>query len=141
MGLFVWTLYKTSSGKGTPPKYKQIRSMKNGTAKISSNAKETFYFSFLVTPGGGQANWHKIPAFANSFCAPALTSTLTNLQGVQHMDHLNREGRFTHNDLYIDEELKDMCIFLEKEKRRESTMCLIWRCGKFVPCILPFASI
>ena len=92
---------------------------------MSSNAKETFYFSFLVTPGGGQANWHKIPAFANSFCAPALTSTLTNLQGVQHIDHLIKGGRSTHKDLYIDEEWKDMCILLEK-KKEEKVLCAIY---------------
>ena len=53
-------------------------------------------------------------------------STLTILQGVQHIDHLIKGGKSTHKYLYINEELENMCIFPEKE-REEKVLCAIWR--------------
>ena len=53
-------------------------------------------------------------------------STLTNLQGVQHIDHLIKGGKSTHKYLYIDEELEDMSIFTEKG-REEKVLYAIWR--------------
>ena len=46
-------------------------------------------------------------------------STLTILQGVQHIDHLIKGGKSTHKYLYIDEELENMCIFPEKEREEK----------------------
>ena len=53
-------------------------------------------------------------------------STSTNLEGIQHIDHLIKGGESTQKDLYIDEEWKDMCIFPEK-KREEKVLCAICR--------------
>ena len=53
-------------------------------------------------------------------------STSTNLEGIQHIDHLIKGGGSTQKDLYINEEWKDMCIFPEK-KSEEKVLCAICR--------------